>query len=201
MAKLLIPANRFRGSNASRRLLLAIMAAGVCAASNLSAKTLAFAITDWRPSVYGTPYYDECPEGMAIGNDEIWWKSLSPRDRDRYTGWWGLIEPVDPATRGSCHEARSARRRCVLEPGTGSGSASAHRQRQDFLWHESRRNRRWPRHRPIPAAMRNSPAPTVRSGSTIRCTVSSAASLGGAMATMPSSIRTGSAATAARAPS
>jgi hypothetical protein len=95
VVELLIPANRFRGSNASRRLLLAIMAAGVCAAANLSAKTLAFAITDWRPSVYGTPYYDECPEGMAIGNDEIWWKSLSPRDRDKYTDG-GLIEPVDP---------------------------------------------------------------------------------------------------------
>jgi predicted lipoprotein with Yx(FWY)xxD motif len=46
---------------------------------------LGFAITSFKTAGLETPYLEECPRGVAIGNDEIWWKSLSPRDRDRLT--------------------------------------------------------------------------------------------------------------------
>ena len=83
----------------SRYLILASL--GACLVSpGLSAKTLGFAITDWRPSVYESQYYDECPDGLAIGNDEIWWKGLSPKDRDKFTNG-GLIEPVDQPRAGT----------------------------------------------------------------------------------------------------
>ena len=47
--------------------------------------TLGFAIVSLKTAGLETPYLEECPGGVAIGNDEIWWKSLSPRDRDRLT--------------------------------------------------------------------------------------------------------------------
>jgi hypothetical protein len=61
-------------------------------------KTLGFVVPSWATAMYETKYYDECPEGLAIGNDEIWWKGLSPKDRDKLTNG-GLIEPVDPPRR------------------------------------------------------------------------------------------------------
>ncbi len=81
-----------------RGLFLAVLIAAMAVASGVSAKTLGFVITNWRTSIYETPYYDECPEGLAIGNDEIWWKGLSPKDRDKFTNG-GLIEPVDEPRR------------------------------------------------------------------------------------------------------
>ena len=61
-------------------------------------KSLGFVITDYNLAGYETKYFDECPEGLAIGNDELWWKALSPQDRDKLTNS-GLIEPVDPPRR------------------------------------------------------------------------------------------------------
>lgn len=61
-------------------------------------KTLGFIIVDYALATHETKYYEECPEGLAIGNDELWWKGLSPKDRDRLTNG-GLIEPVDPPRR------------------------------------------------------------------------------------------------------
>ncbi|MCB2106075.1 MAG: hypothetical protein KDE14_00185 [Rhodobacteraceae bacterium] len=48
-------------------------------------QSLAFVLVSLRTAIYETKYFDECPAGIAIGNDEIWWKSLSPLDRDRLT--------------------------------------------------------------------------------------------------------------------
>ena len=67
---------------------------GTLSADTAPKKTLGFVVVSWRTAQYETKYYEECPEGLAIGNDEIWWKSLPPRDRDRLTNG-GLIEPVD----------------------------------------------------------------------------------------------------------
>jgi len=61
-------------------------------------KTLGYIIPSWLTAMYETKYYDECPDGLAIGNDELWWKGLSPMDRDRLTNG-GAIEPVDPPRR------------------------------------------------------------------------------------------------------
>jgi hypothetical protein len=61
-------------------------------------KELGFIVVDYNLATHETKYYEECPEGLAIGNDELWWKGLSPKDRDRLTNG-GLIEPVDPPRR------------------------------------------------------------------------------------------------------
>lgn len=56
-------------------------------------KTLGFAVVGWRTSVYETPYMDECPDGLAQGNDELWWKGVEPEERAILTKD-GTIEPV-----------------------------------------------------------------------------------------------------------
>ncbi len=50
-----------------------------------TAQNIGFAVISLKTAGVETPYLDECPEGVALGNDEIWWRSLSPRDRDRLT--------------------------------------------------------------------------------------------------------------------
>jgi hypothetical protein len=47
--------------------------------------TLGFAVTSLFTAVYQTKYMTECPHGLAMSNDEIWWTSLSRADRDRLT--------------------------------------------------------------------------------------------------------------------
>lgn len=59
-------------------------------------KTLGFVVTSWYPELYETKYMEECPEGLVIGSDEIWFESLSPLDKDRLTQG-GKLQPVDPA--------------------------------------------------------------------------------------------------------
>ena len=68
--------------------LLPVIAATIGLAASASPAplgTLGFAIVSFKTAGRETPYLEECPGGVAIGNDEIWWKSLSPRDRDRLT--------------------------------------------------------------------------------------------------------------------
>ena len=55
--------------------------------------TLGFVVVSFYTSVYETKYMEECPRGLEIGNDEIWWKSLDPGIRDELTNG-GDIEPV-----------------------------------------------------------------------------------------------------------
>lgn len=62
-------------------------------ATEVAGETLGFAVVSFYTSVYETKYMDECPRGLAIGNDEIWWKSLDPKDREELTDS-GLLEPV-----------------------------------------------------------------------------------------------------------
>lgn len=49
-------------------------------------------------SIYETKYMEECPRGLAIGNDEIWWQGLDPAVRDELTNG-GEIEPVTGSRR------------------------------------------------------------------------------------------------------
>jgi hypothetical protein len=63
-----------------------------------SGETLGFAVVGWRTAVYETPYMDECPEGLAQGNDELWWKKVEPKERARLTND-GTIEPVTASRR------------------------------------------------------------------------------------------------------
>ena len=46
---------------------------------------LGFVIESWNTAIYQTEYMEECPDGIAIGNDEIWYDLLSPQDKERWT--------------------------------------------------------------------------------------------------------------------
>ncbi len=76
----------------------ALLLAGCSSGPDDEGKTLGFAIIGWTTAVYETKYMDECPEGLAIGNDEIWWTALDPEVRARLTND-GTIEPVTASRR------------------------------------------------------------------------------------------------------
>jgi hypothetical protein len=61
-----------------------------------SDKTIGYVVTSYYTAIHETKYMEECPEGLAIGSDEIWFESLSPADKDRLTQG-GTLQPVDPA--------------------------------------------------------------------------------------------------------
>jgi hypothetical protein len=67
--------------------------AGCGSSGDRGGKTLGFAVVGWRTMVYETPYMDECPDGLAQGNDELWWKGVPPEERAILTKD-GTIEPV-----------------------------------------------------------------------------------------------------------
>lgn len=57
-------------------------------------QTLGFVVRDWFTAVYNSKFADECPEGLSISNDEIWWRGLSKEDRAKKTGN-GLIQNLN----------------------------------------------------------------------------------------------------------
>jgi hypothetical protein len=60
--------------------------------------TIGFAVVSFYTSIYETKYMEECPRGLAVGNDELWWKGLDPAVRDDLTNG-GEIEPVSASRR------------------------------------------------------------------------------------------------------
>jgi len=42
---------------------------------------LGFVVRHWYTAIHETPFMDECPEGLNIGNDEIWWRGLPREER------------------------------------------------------------------------------------------------------------------------
>ena len=83
---------RRRWVNAGLALLLGCAAAAPLATG--SGQTLAYVIANFNNAIYETQFMDECPEGPAIGNDEMWWRGLSRADKDKLTDN-GLVQPVD----------------------------------------------------------------------------------------------------------
>ena len=55
---------------------------------------LGFVVEAWRTAIYQTEYMEECPDGIAIGNDEIWFNALSPQDKERWTQG-GRLQSLD----------------------------------------------------------------------------------------------------------
>jgi hypothetical protein len=55
---------------------------------------LAFVIKDWENAIYETKFVDECPEGLAVANDEVWWRRLPKADRGPATGD-GMIQALN----------------------------------------------------------------------------------------------------------
>jgi hypothetical protein len=62
-------------------------------ASAAGTTTLGFVVRDWFTSVFNSKYLDECPEGLAIANDELWWRGLPKEERAELTEN-GLIQSL-----------------------------------------------------------------------------------------------------------
>ena len=88
-----LPGHRLAGWPALLSLIFVTAACTPQAEVVDAGQTLGFAVVSFYTSVYETKYMEECPRGLAIGNDEIWWKSLDPAIRDELTDG-GEIEPV-----------------------------------------------------------------------------------------------------------
>ena len=82
-----------RASSAIGALVLGTISATATTAEVDTERTIGLVVVSFYTSVYETKYMEECPRGLAIGNDEIWWKSLEPGIRDELTNG-GDIEPV-----------------------------------------------------------------------------------------------------------
>jgi hypothetical protein len=61
------------------------LAAGCTSEPDLDGSSLGFVVEGWRTAVYETEYMEECPDGIAIGNDEIWYNALSPEAKEKWT--------------------------------------------------------------------------------------------------------------------
>ena len=66
--------------------LLAVSSAALAADQVRPAKkTLGLVLTTLFTAIYETKYMDECPEGLAVGNDELWLAGLTAAERERAT--------------------------------------------------------------------------------------------------------------------
>lgn len=71
-------------------ILKAIALSCVCApmsAANAQAdgETIGLVVSSKKFGIYETEFMDECPAGLAVGNDEYWWRSLTPAKREELT--------------------------------------------------------------------------------------------------------------------
>ncbi|MDX2224322.1 MAG: hypothetical protein SFV21_16345 [Rhodospirillaceae bacterium] len=85
-----------RAAAAGTLLSAAIFATvfSVDAASAASPGRLGFVIESWKTAIYETEYMEECPEGVAIGNDEIWFNGLSREQKELATKG-GTLQVLD----------------------------------------------------------------------------------------------------------
>jgi len=71
--------------------VMSLMVAMPVAAADTN--TLGFVVRDWFTSVFNSKFLDECPEGLTMANDEIWWRGLSKEERATVTEN-GLIQSL-----------------------------------------------------------------------------------------------------------
>lgn len=50
-----------------------------------SGETIGLVVSSKKFGIYETEFMDECPAGLAVGNDEYWWRSLTPAKREELT--------------------------------------------------------------------------------------------------------------------
>ena len=94
--------------------LVSGLGASVALADAPADGTMGFVVVSFYTSIYETKYMEECPRGLAIGNDEIWWKSLDPAVRDELTDG-GDIEPVTGIRREmSAHRGPNGEDVCAM---------------------------------------------------------------------------------------
>ena len=75
---------------------LAAFLPGIANAGPAPKRTVGLVVTSWFTAQYNTPHWEECPEGAAIGNDELWLRSLPQDARIKKTDG-GKVQPVDGA--------------------------------------------------------------------------------------------------------
>ena len=73
---------RLRTAASVGLMLISFFAAPTHATEN---ETIGFVVRDWVTAVYNSQFIDECPEGLAISNDELWWRSLAKDERAQLT--------------------------------------------------------------------------------------------------------------------
>lgn len=67
---------------------------GAASAAPPPGGTLGFVVRDWFTAIYNSKFADECPEGLSISNDEIWWRGLTKEERARQTNN-GLVQNLN----------------------------------------------------------------------------------------------------------
>lgn len=74
--------------------LVALGCAGTAAAAPPPGGTLGFVVRDWFTAIYNSKFADECPEGLSVSNDELWWRGLSKEERAEKTNN-GLVQNLN----------------------------------------------------------------------------------------------------------
>lgn len=69
----------------SRALSVGLLCACLPVVSAAETNKLGFVVESWYTAIYDTEYMEECPEGIAIGSDEIWFNGLSPEEKELHT--------------------------------------------------------------------------------------------------------------------
>ena len=66
-------------------LLLAGALTVTSSGAEAASRTLGFVVPKWSFAGYQSKFWDECPEGAAISQDEVWWRAASKEVRSRVT--------------------------------------------------------------------------------------------------------------------
>ena len=82
------------GSTASVAGLALAAVLGASAPAAAADGRLGFVVRDFFIAQYNTKYLDECPSGISMANDEIWWRGMSKEERAKKTDN-GLIQVLD----------------------------------------------------------------------------------------------------------
>lgn len=77
--------HRGRASLLGAVVALATLTLQPGAAQAAETSKLGFVVESWYTAIYDTENAEECPEGIVIGNDEIWFNGLSPEEKDSET--------------------------------------------------------------------------------------------------------------------
>jgi hypothetical protein len=88
-----------RGRSVAITLFLSLASAGTTGAETSPGHTIGLVVTSWYTALRETPDgKDECPDGLAVGTQEIYIQSLPPAERDRLNAatHHGKIDIDDP---------------------------------------------------------------------------------------------------------
>ncbi|MFL2769905.1 MAG: hypothetical protein ACJZ9F_02740 [Rhodospirillaceae bacterium] len=93
---------------------------------------LGFVVESWYTAIYDTEYMEECPEGIVIGNDEVWFNALSPEEKEIETGG-GTLQVLDLPRRPNQYLRGPNDEDVCWHPEFSYRSTDANRNRQIFV--------------------------------------------------------------------